>query len=136
MAIFGNIWRAVPIWEYCPSVGTNLGILLQYWYQSGNILLTQAKFQYYKFQCYLISLFRFTSVIGSQKTELSISTDLELFGYRDRYRNSGSQRYGVMQPESQLSVIQFLCFLLWGGGQTYWVHGSISCHIEYILLSC
>ena len=55
----------------------------------------------------------FTSLIGSHKTELSISTDLEHFGYRHRYRNSGSLHYGVMQPELQLSLIQFLRFLLW-----------------------
>ena len=39
---------------------------------------------------------KFTSIIGSEKTELSISTYLELFGYRDRYINSGSLCYAVM----------------------------------------
>ena len=45
LAIFGGRYQSgntvpvmVPIWEYCPSVGTNLEILSKYWYQSGNIV--------------------------------------------------------------------------------------------------
>ena len=77
----------------------------------------------------------FTSLIGSHKTELSISTDLEHFGYRHRYRNSGSLRYGVMQPELQLSLIQFLRFLCWyqsGYTANIWLYLYITGWLLYV----